>query len=126
MLLINFSHPLDPDAVAACESSLGQPLSRAPIEVQHLFDVESSFVEQAKSLVETVGLSPQEWQRASLIVNLPPLSLIAALVLAEIHGRRGEFPRVLRMKRNAQTEVWEFAELVSLQNLRDEARQRRF
>ena len=78
-------------------------------------------------MVETVGLTPEEWQTLPLVVNLPSLNVIAALVIAELHGRCGYSPAVLRLKPVPQTTPPQFAvaEIVNLQTVRDAARQTR-
>jgi hypothetical protein len=57
--------------------------------------------------------------------HLPTLSIIAALVLAEIHRRGGHFPAVLRLKpvRDAALPQYEIAEILNLEQLRQAARQ---
>jgi hypothetical protein len=80
-----------------------------------------------RQVVDAVGLTPEEWQTLPLVVNLPSLNVIAALVIAELHGRCGYFPAVLRLKPVPQTTPPRFAvaEIVNLQTVRDEARQTR-
>ena len=55
------------------------------------------------------------------------LDVIAALVLAEIHGRCGHFPAVVRMRRDqtGAAPVFQVTEIIDLQTLRDEARRER-
>lgn len=126
MLLINFSHPLTPAQRASIESLSGQTIDRV-IEVKTHFDPDQTFVDQARQVVDTVGLSSEQWQTASLLINLPSLSVIAALVLAELHGRCGYFPAVLRLKPMPQTTPpqFEVAEILNIQTMRNTARQRR-
>jgi len=61
------------------------------------------------------------------VVNLPSLSVVAALVVTELHGRCGYFPAVLRLKPVSDTTPLQFAvaEIVNLQMVRDAARQTR-
>jgi hypothetical protein len=126
MTLLNFSHPLTPAHLAAIEQLTGQTVERV-IEVKTQFDPEMPFAGQARALVESVGLSAQEWQTTPLLVNLPSLNVIAALVLAELHGRCGYFPAVVRLKPIPQTTPpqFEVAEILNLQAIREEARLRR-
>jgi hypothetical protein len=127
MLLINFAHPLTPAQCTRIERLGGQALDRI-IEVKTQFDHEQPFAEQARQVVDAAGLSSEQWQTASLLLNLPSLSVIAALVLAELHGRCGYFPAVLRLKPIPQTTPpqFEVAEILNLQILREAARQRRW
>jgi hypothetical protein len=61
------------------------------------------------------------------LVNLPGHNAVAALVLAELHGRMGYFPAVLRLRPVAGTTPpqVEVAEILNLQAVRDRARLRR-
>src|SRR5690606_16910307 len=94
------------------------------IDVKTQFEHARPFAEQARTLVEAVGLSAQDWQTAPLLVNLPSLNVIAALVLAELHGRCGYFPPVLRLKPvpDVVPPQFQVAEIVNLQAIREAAR----
>ena len=61
------------------------------------FDTQRPFEEQVKELIQGLGLTAAEFQ-PPLLVNLPSLASIAALVLAELHGRLGHFPAILRLR----------------------------
>ncbi len=126
MLLINFSHPLTPAQRTCIEDLSGQTLERV-IEVKTQLDHEEPFVTQVRQTVEAVGLTSGEWQSLPLVVNLPSLNVIAALVIAELHGRCGYFPAVLRLKPVPHTTPPQFAvaEIINLQTVRDTARQTR-
>ncbi len=90
-------------------------------------------LEQVRNSLEEAERAPkadgtgQDWQTAPLLVSLPELSTIAAAVLAELHGRMGYFPPVIRRRRigGSPRVVFEVAEIVNLQELREEARLRR-
>lgn len=124
MKIVNFSHPLTPPQIQAIEEATGQNDVRL-IERNRHFDVARPYVDQARELVEEVGLSPREWQTPPLLVNLPALSVIAGLVLAEVHGRSGHFPAILRLKpvAGALVTTYEFAEILNLEALRQKARE---
>ena len=79
---------------------------------------------QVRALVEQAGLSPQEWQTTPLLINLPSLNYAAALLLAELHGRIGHWPAIIRMRPvlNSTPPQFEFAEIINLQATRDAAR----
>jgi hypothetical protein len=123
MILLNFAHPLTPAQLCQIEQLAAQPVARV-VDVKTQFDHDRPFVEQARALVEAVGLSAQGWQTTPLLVNLPSLSVIAALLLAELHGRCGYFPPVLRLKPapNAVPPQFQVAEIVNLQAVREAAR----
>ena len=126
MILLNFAHPLTAVQRADVERCSGQALERV-IEVKTQLDHEQPFVAQVRQVVEAVGLRPEEWQTLPLVVQLPSLNVIAALVIAELHGRCGYFPAVLRLKPVPSTTPPQFAvaEIVNLQTVRDTARQTR-
>jgi len=126
MILLNFAHPLTVVQRASVERCSGQPLERV-IEVKTQLDHSQPCVAQVRQIVEAVGLSSEEWQSLPLVVNLPSLSVVAALVMAELHGRCGYFPAVLRLKPVSDTTPLQFtvAEVVDLQVVRDAARHTR-
>ena len=126
MHFINFSHPLTPSQRSRIEELTGQPIERIS-DVPTQFDPARPFTDQAAELVNTVGLMPQEWQALPLLINLPSLSVIAAMVLAELHGRMGYFPAILRLRPVAGSTPpqYEVAELVNLQAIRENARAKR-
>jgi hypothetical protein len=126
MVLLNFAHPLTAAQRASVERCSGQALERV-IEVKTQLDHDQPCVAQVRQMVEAVGLSSEEWQSLPLAVNLPSLSIVAALVMAELHGRCGYFPAVLRLKPVPHTMPPQFAvaEIVNLQMVRDAARHTR-
>jgi hypothetical protein len=126
MILINFAHPLTPNHLAVIEELVGKPVERV-VGVRTEFDNQRPFVEQAGALVEAAGLSSEEWQTLPLLINLPSHSTIAALVLAELHGRTGYFPAILRMRpvTGSAPPQFELAEVLDLQRVREAARKSR-
>jgi hypothetical protein len=126
MLLLNFSHPLTPDQVKGIEAITGQTVERT-IEAQAQFDHARLFPEQVRELVEGLGLTPAQWQQEALLINPPSLNVIAVTLLAELHGRMGYFPPVVRLRPVAGSTPtrYEVAEVINLQQVRDEARLRR-
>lgn len=127
MILLNFSHPLTAAQVAQVEALTSGAVERV-IEVKTQFDHQDSFVQQAKALVQSIGLTAEQWQTARLLINLPSLHVIAATVLAELHGRMGYFPAILRLKPIAGSTPpqFEVAEVINLQAVRDAARNERW
>jgi hypothetical protein len=126
MIVLNFSHPLTGEQVSAVEQKLGQSVERIlPLPAQ--FDQQQPFAPQLAQLLSTVELSPQEWQSAPLLVVLPSLSGIAAVVLAELHGRMGYFPPIVRLRpvEGALPPRYDVAEVINLQSVRDAARLKR-
>ncbi len=126
MLLLNFSHPLTPEQLAQAEALAGQPVERL-IERPAQFANGQPFLPQLQALMDGLPLSPAELQGRPLLVNLPSLNFIAALVLAELHGRMGYFPPALRLRlvEGSLPPRYEVAEILNLQAVRDAARKKR-
>ena len=127
MILLNFSHPLTAEHHAAIENLSHNTLEQV-IDLPVHFDQEQPFLPQLQALIARVAISPAAWQTAAILVNLPSYNYISALLLAELHGRMGYFPPVLRMKpvENALPPRFEVAEVINLQAIRDAARKERF
>jgi hypothetical protein len=126
MLILNFSHPLTGEQVSAIEQRLGQNAERI-LALPAQFDQQQPFAPQVEQLLSTVELSAQEWQSAPLLVVLPSLSGIAAVLLAELHGRMGYFPPIVRLRpvEGALPPRYDVAEVLNLQSVRDAARLKR-
>jgi len=126
MIVLNFSHPLTAAQRSQIETLAGQPIT----DLRHLptqFDEQQPFAPQLASLMGTINLTPAEWQSAPILVMLPSLNFIAAALLAELHGRMGYFPPVVRTRPVADSvpRRYEIAEILDLQMIRDEARRKR-
>ncbi len=126
MILLNFSHPLTDEQLAQVEALTGQKVTEVRGEMPQ-FDHEQPFAEQVRALVDRVGPSPEEWQTMPLLVNPPGYAPAAAALLAELHGRIGHFPTVLRLRpvEGSVPTRYEVAEVINLQTVRDNARIRR-
>jgi len=126
MLLLNFGHPLTDAQLARIRELAGRDIERV-VGVPTQFDHARPFDEQIRELLATVPLSPEQWQTTPLLVNPPSLAPITAVLLAEIHGRSGYFPTIIRLRPMAGSvpPQFEVAELLNLQAVRDAARTRR-
>jgi hypothetical protein len=126
MFIINFAHPLTEPQLAAIAERAGRAIERVLVVASH-FDHAGPFAAQVRTLVDGVGLSPAEWQALPLLINPPSFAPITAVLLAEIHGRAGYFPPVLRLQPVAGSVPtrFEVAEVIDLQAVRDDARARR-
>lgn len=125
MILINFSHPLTAAQLAEIEALTGQPVTRL-VDLVVQFDNSRPFPEQFQALMSGLSISAAELQTEPVLVNLPALNSIAALTLAELHGRMGYFPAVLRLRPTGDLPPrYEVAEILNLNKLREEARTRR-
>ena len=127
MILLNFSHPITPEQQAQIEALTHQPLERI-LDLPAQFDNDQPFLPQFARMMASLPLSPEALQTQAILVNLPSLNFIAALVLAELHGRMGYFPPVLRTRPapGSLPPRYEVAEILNLQALRDAARTTRY
>ncbi len=128
MILLNFSHPLTPDHLAAVERLTGQPVSAVRDEpTQSRIDNARPLAEQVVALVDGFGLSPRSWQTEPILVHLPGYAPAAGVLLAEVHGRMGGFPAIVRLRPVPESTPtrYEVAEIVNLNAVRDAARDRR-
>ncbi len=127
MILLNFSHPITEEQKAQIEALTGQRVEQV-IALPIHFDQEKPFLPQLREVLRKAPFTPQEWQTAPIVVNLPSYNYIAALALAELHGRMGYFPPILRLKpvEGAIPPRYEVVEVINLQAVRDEAREMRY
>ncbi|OQA41332.1 MAG: hypothetical protein BWY52_02605 [Chloroflexi bacterium ADurb.Bin325] len=126
MLVLNFSHPLTADHLTQLQALTGRAVERV-VDVPVQFDVTVSFVAQVGALVDGIGLSSVEWQTTQILVNPPALNFITAVLLAELHGRMGYFPPMMRLRpvSDSLPPRFEVAEIINLQTVREDARLRR-
>jgi hypothetical protein len=126
MLLLNFAHPLTSDQLDAIARLTDQAVERV-IVLPTQFDHQQPFGPQMEALMVQIDLTPVEWQTAPILINPPSLNFITALVLAELHGRMGYFPPIVRLRPmdEALPPRYEVAEILNLQAVRDVARLKR-
>jgi hypothetical protein len=126
MLILNFGHPLTPAQVTQTETLAGRPAERV-VDVAVQLDQAQPLRPQVVAFVNSAELSSVEWQTAPLVVNLPGYSPVAACLLAEIEGRRGNLPSVIKTRPVAGGLLTEYevSEIINLQDVRAEARTRR-
>ncbi len=126
MHVLNFAHPLTEEQLAQLEQIVGEkPQEITDVAVQ--LDVTQPFVEQVVSLIDGLNISGETWQKTSWLIVLPSLNYIAAICLAELHGRMGHFPTILRLRPKVDSLItsYEIAEIINLEHVRQEARKRR-
>lgn len=125
MLILNFSHPLTNDQRTQIEQLAGMPISEIrtiPVQIEQ----GEPLGPQVVAFVDAVGLAPDEWQTTPLLINPPGYAPAAFVLLAELHGRMGHFPTLLRLRpRQGPVTAFEVAELLNLQTVREMARKRR-
>lgn len=126
MILLNFSHPVTDAQRAQIEVLTGQPVG-VLLDVPTQFDEQQPFGPQLAALMAAIDLTPAQWQGEAILVVLPSLNFIAAALLAELHGRMGYFPPVVRTRpvADALPRRYEVAEILDLQGVREAARRRR-
>lgn len=126
MILLNYAHPLAPAQLAQVETLAGKKIARV-VEAHSQIDPQQPLAPQVIALAAETGLTPLEWQSEELLINPPSLNFVAVALLAEVHGRCGYFPAMLRMRPvpNSTPPRYEAAEIINLQTLRDATRKRR-
>ena len=125
MLILNFSHPITQEQREQIES-----LAQAAIEEIRTIPVQieqnAPLAEQIVTILEAAGLSAEEWQTLPLLINPPGYAPAAFVLLAELHGRSGHFPTLIRLRpKPGPITSYEVAELLNLQTIRETARPRR-
>lgn len=127
MLILNFAHPLTPAHLEQIAQTLKVSEALRVLDFPAQFDPQQPFAQQVVALADAAGLTPAQWQTEPLLVNLPSLNHIAACLLAELHGRMGYFPSIIRLRPIAGSTPlqFEFAEVINLQDMRLSARTKR-
>lgn len=125
MLILNFTHPLKPDQLAQIEALAHTSIEKVrtiPVQIDQAGLLEPQIV----AIVDAVGLNSEEWQTLPLLINAPGYAPAAFVLLAELHGRIGHFPTLIRLRPKAgPVTSYEVAELLNLQAIREAARKRR-
>src|SRR6266568_7389267 len=116
MLILNFTHPFTPKQREQIQT-LAAPI---PIEEIRTIPVQIDQTEplepQITAIVDTIGLSSEEWQTRALLINPPGYAPAAFVLLAEIHGRIGHFPTIIRLRpKSDPVTTYEVAQLLNLQ-----------
>jgi hypothetical protein len=125
MLILNFSHPLTNEQQAQIEALASTSIEEVrTISVQ--IDQSEPLESQITSIVDATNLSSEEWQTRPLIINPPGYAPAAFVLLAELHGRIGHFPSLIRLRpKPGPVTNYEVAELLNLNTIRETARTRR-
>ncbi len=126
MLILNFTHPLTNEQRAQIEALANTSIEEVrtiPVQINQ----EEPLEPQITAIVDAVGLSSEEWQTRPFLINPPGYAPAAFVLLAELHGRIGHFPSLIRLRPVADSipTAYEIAELINLQAIRERARRRR-
>jgi len=124
MYLLNFGHPLTQEQITVLDKTLDQKVIILNIRVQVNYD--ELIYPQLEKVIDSIS-DKLNFQTDPYIVNLPPLSNAAAIILTILHGRSGYFPHILvqKPKENSQPLKYVVGEIVNLQEIRDKERHKR-
>jgi hypothetical protein len=125
MLLLNFAHPLTSEQQAQIEALASTTIDEIRTIAVRIEQGEP-LAPQIAALVDAIQLSSQEWQTRPLLINPPGYAPAGFALLAELHGRIGHFPSLIRLRpKPGAVTTYEVAELLNLQAVREAARGRR-
>lgn len=126
MLILNFSHPLTKTQLGQIETLSGEKITEIR-QIPAQFDHAAPFCEQIRALVDNVGLTSDEWQILPILIIPPAYNFGAVTLIAELHGRMGYFPPIVRIRpvEKTATAQFEVAEIIPLQIVRESARSQR-
>src|SRR5712691_3712156 len=97
MLILNFSHPITDEHTAQIEALAGTPIDEIrtiAVQIEQAEPLEP----QIRAIVDATPLSSEEWQTRPLLINPPGYAPAAFVLLAELHGRIGHFPSLIRLR----------------------------
>jgi transcriptional regulator with XRE-family HTH domain len=122
VLILNFAHPLTAQQQAQIEELPNTTIENI-ILIPTLINEDEPLEPQIASLIEAIDQSDNNWHKRDILLNPPGYAPAAILLLAEIHGRIGHFPTLIRMRpKHASVTTYEVIELLNLQTTRDSAR----
>lgn len=126
MIILNFSHPLTSMHLAQIEELTGRNIHRV-VDIDSNINPQHALQPQIASIIDSIPLTPAEWQTEQLLINPPSLNYSAIVLIAELHGRMGYFPTILRLRPvpGATPPAFEVAEVLNLQDVRNGAREKR-
>lgn len=122
ILFLNFAHPLTEQQRKQIELLTGTSIKDV-ISIPAQINEAEPLGPQIITLIDATDLSFDEWNQRNILINLPGYAPAASLLLAEIHGRTGHFPTILRLRpKHGSVTSYEVAEIINLQTYRDKAR----
>ncbi len=125
MIIINFTHPLTHCQQEQIASLVERPFTILDIPCQ--LNNQNPFADQIRAILDTAKLTPTQWQSDPILINPPAYAPASVAMLAELHGRMGYFPAIIRIRPivNNTPPQFEIAEFINLQAIRDTARESR-
>jgi transcriptional regulator with XRE-family HTH domain len=122
ILILNFAHPLTAQQQTQIEQLSGTSIENI-ITIPTLINEEEPLEPQITQLIDAVDQSINNLHKRHILINPPGYAPAAFLLLAEIHGRIGHFPTLIRMRpKHGSVTTYEVIELLNLQTIRDTAR----
>ena len=126
-LVLNFSgHPVLPGQQKKIRNIMGWPmLDVIDVPIGTVSENER-FLRVAIEKVDSIDLLPEEWQTVPIVVIPAGYSYLWSPIIAELHGRLGHFPDVVRIRPvKDEREKFEVAEILDLRDIRHQARAKR-
>lgn len=125
MIILNFSHPITDEQRTRIAEFTYAPIDEMrtiPVQIDQTQALEG----QIRTIIDSVGLTSEEWQTCELLINPPGYAPAAFVLLAELHGRIGHFPTLIRLRpRSGPVTTYEVGEILNLQTIREESRKQR-
>ena len=129
MILLNYSHPITDEQRQQISHALNADANDelGIVDIPCHLNLDEPLAPQIVALVDACDFTSADWQGLRLVVNLPALSIVAAMLVAELHGRCGYYPPAVRLKRQSDVlpPVYILAEVIDLDDQRQDARERR-
>src|SRR5436305_6664011 len=97
MLILNFTHPLTQqqrEQIEVLAATSIEEVRTIPVQINQEEPLEPQIV----AIVDAAGLSSEEWQTRPLVINPPGYAPAAFVLLAELHGRIGQFSALLGIR----------------------------
>ncbi|MBN1220834.1 MAG: hypothetical protein JXM69_18070 [Anaerolineae bacterium] len=127
-LVLNFSaHPIMPSQRQAIRTAMNWPTLEVIDAGLGNVPEDKDFVAEAINHLERIDLLPSEWQIFPMVVVPAGYAPVWSVLLAELHGRLGYFPDMVRLRPTLveAEEKYEVAQIVSLREIRNQARAKR-
>jgi len=121
MNIVNFGHPFSEEALSQLRKLGKEELKIQSIKVS--IELHQDLEAQVSKLVDQISFPLDGTEPLTLVP--PGLSVISAMLMAEIHGRTGVFPRVIHLVRDNERGVFVISQIVDLEWMRQKSRGKR-